>query len=237
MSYTPGPFATAHVLIQWGGKLPGGEQWSCSIRCAEQEHIAGSTTVPSADSVASWNDGAIKDAVLAFHTRPESHINAAALLSFVKANRIDLDGKYMDPTTSDYTFSDVAGGGGTNNLVPNQVALAVSLLTGYSRGPAHRGRFFLPLPAMALGTDGRFSAALATETAGSVKTFLEALADTPGIDAPNSLTPMVMSRKSGAPAQRKITGAAVGRVLDTQRRRRKSLGEAYGSAVLDLGTY
>ncbi|HEY9013483.1 MAG TPA: hypothetical protein VIM84_00255, partial [Gemmatimonadales bacterium] len=37
----------------------------------------------------------------------------------------------------------------------------------------------------------------------------------------------VYSRKSGAPVHRLVTGVHVGRVLDTQRRRRRKLRELY----------
>jgi predicted peroxiredoxin len=39
----------------------------------------------------------------------------------------------------------------------------------------------------------------------------------------------VFSRKQGAAGNRKVTGIEIGRVLDTQRRRRRSLAEGYAS--------
>lgn len=235
MAYVPGNFDIAHVLIQWGGKLPGNEEWSCSIRCAQTVHPIGSATVPDQPAVASWLNGAIKDAVQAYHVNPDTNIHPNAKLSFVKANRINIDGHYTDQLTNEHVFADVAGGGGGYSPYPNQTTVAVSLTTGFSRGPAHRGRFYLPLPAVSLTAQGVMTVGIPAQIASSTKTFIEALADVPGLDTPERLKPCVMSRKAGAPAHREITGVEVGAVVDTQRRRRGKLLENYLRVTLDTG--
>ncbi len=236
--YAVGPYDIQHVLLTWGGKLPGNESWSCSLRLAEQSHVPGSNYVPLEEEIASWLGGSIKDAVLAYHTRPGTRIHSAAKLSFAKLNAIGVNCKYLrDGNSHEYVFADVAGGSAQDITYPNQVALAVSLTTGYSRGPAHRGRYYLPLPSVPLTPDGVLDPVYVNMIKGSTKTFLEAVADVPGIDAPNSLTPTVMSRKAGNPMHRAITGIDVGRVLDTQRRRRRSLKELYSSQALELGNF
>lgn len=230
-----GPFDIEHVLLQWGGKLPGGEQWSCSLRLAEQSSAGGAQVPPNAE-VDAWLHGALKDAVLAYHTRADTCIHTASKLSFVKANRINVEGHYMDPGTNEHVFADISGGGGSFIQLPNQCTVCVSLTTGFSRGPAHRGRFYLPMPALGVEfASGAIHPSNVATIVSSTKTFLEAIADVPGIDSPVSLTPSVMSRKLGAPAHRAITGVEVGRVVDTQRRRRKSLTENYVGVALDLG--
>lgn len=235
MALPKGNYDTAHVLLVWGGKLPGGETWSCGLRMAEQTHIPGSTTVPPQFEVRDWLNGSLKDAVRIYHQAAGTQISSSALLSFAKAARINLDGSYMDQSTDEYVFPDIPGGAaGSRPQPPQQVALAVSLTTGYTRGPAHRGRYFLPMPAIPVQADGLIAEADALAVRGTTKTFLEAIADVPGVDAPNSLTPCVLSRR-GSGAHRVITGVEVGRVLDTQRRRRRSLKEAYVGLKLDLG--
>lgn len=232
------PFPIPHVVLQWGGKLPGNEQWSCSLRLAEQTpHIPGSNYVPPDDQYESWLTGSIKNAVLAYHQRATTAIHPRALLSFCKLNAVDINGHYTSANTHSYVFADVAGAGVAPNAFPNQIALAVSLTTGFSRGPAHRGRYYLPMPSVEIDANGVIYPQYVTGVVASTKTFLEAVADVPGIDAPNSLTPVVMSRKANAAAYRKITGVAVGQVLDTQRRRRKSLNELPVGAGLNLGEF
>lgn len=238
MPYTPGNFSIPHVQIQWGGKLPGGEEWSCSLRCAAQVTGDVIAPVPPQFEIAQWTAGSLKNAVLAFHTRPTSRIAPFVRLSFVKANRIGEDGLYMDQTTNEYVFADVPAAGLGNASLPNQCTIAVSTTTGFSRGPAHRGRFYLPTPSVTLDPNtGLVPEGEVDVLRGSVKTFLEDIADVPLIDSPVSLTPMVMSRKAGAAAHRKITGVEIGRVIDTQRRRRKSLVENYRGIDLDLGDF
>lgn len=236
MPYTPGNFSHQHILMQWGGKLPGNEQWSCSIRLAEQTTTGLFTQVPPQLEVSTWLAGSMKDAVSDYHQRAGTAINPSAKLSFVKANRIGVDGRYMDAVTNEYIFADLPGGGNNTNPPPNQNTIAVSLTTGYSRGLAHRGRFFLPLPAVVIdAATGEINNAYVDSIRASTKTFLEAIADVPGLDAPNSVTPVVMSRKAGGGTYRVVTGVEVGRIMDTQRRRRKSMKERYLAQDLDLG--
>jgi len=213
-TYQTGPFDSSHLYLQWGGKLPGGEQWSCGLR------YAWFTSLASTDPAAML--APVTTAVQAFHQRSETCIHSAAKLSFVKLNAIGPDGHYYEDSTYEQVVADVAGGGTNTTQMANQVAWAVSLITGFSRGPAHRGRFYLPLPAVTVAADGLISAAVRDTVKGSATTFLTAL------NAVNSNYDVaVFSRKAGAPAHRNVTGIEMGRVLDTQRRRRRSLVEGY----------
>ena len=242
-----GDFSQHHILVQWGGKLPGNESWSCSLRVGDvPDPITGIALIPPLGEVADWMNGSLKDAVLAYHTRVSTGINPHALLTFVKANRIETTGHYLDSGTNQYLFADIPGTGNGSFNLPNQNTLCISLTTGYSRGPAHRGRFYLPIPAFTTDpVTGGIDPSYATAVRNSTKTFIEAVADWPGIDVPGSPTPIVMSRGRGATATlparagsvRMITGCAVGTVIDTQRRRRKALKENYQSVNLDLGTF
>jgi len=212
MPYEPGPFSTPHWYLQWGGKLPGNEQWSCGLRLAPE---SGVTPINDPAMLAT-----AVTAVQAFHTSPDSKIGAAAKLSFVKLNLLDVNGRYVEDITMETPIADVAGG--TASTFPNQVALAISLTTGFSRGPAHRGRFYIPVPGVPVeATSGLITAAMATTIKGAAQTFVNALNA-----MPNAYV-AVMSRKFGSPAVRAVTGIEVGRVLDTQRRRRRSLAEDY----------
>jgi hypothetical protein len=238
MAYTPGDFDMEHVLIQWGGGLPGGESWSCSLRTGANTADPLSADVPSEDSVAAWLTGSIKDAVTAYHTRVTTGINPLATLTFIKANRINKQGHYKDALTHEVVLAPVAGAGNNGPVLPNQCTLAISLTTGFTRGPAHRGRFYLPLPTVQIvGNTGQISDGDVQNIRNSTKTFIEAIADVPGVDAPFSQTPTVFSRKQGAAGHRAITGVEVGRVIDTQRRRRRNVKEDYASAVLNLGAF
>jgi hypothetical protein len=215
MTYVPGPFVAPHLYLQWGGTLPGNETWSCGLRLSEIN------TGPWPDTDAAAMLPAVATAIEAFHARPASMISAFCNLTFVKLNPINVSGHYDLPTTNELVIAPESGGSSTN-LYPNQVALVASLVTAVTRGPAHAGRIYLPMPTAALGTDGEISSGDRDTIKGSLNTLLTQL------NAVRSTYAVaVHSRKAGAPAQRIVTGWKVGRVLDTQRRRRKSLVENY----------
>lgn len=214
MVYVPGPYDAEHLYVQWGGKLPGGEQWSCGLRMAK---------IGPGD----LNSGAgllvgVGAALVKYHTHQDTAISQAAKLSFVKVNAIGLDGRYLGNETNEATYADVPGAWANLPRHPNQVTWAVSLLTGFSRGAAHRGRFFLPLPMADMTADGRVSTTYQTALKNQSNILL---ADLNAVDPNYEVA--VFSRKMLAATHRKVTECAVGRVLDTQRRRRASLMEDY----------
>jgi hypothetical protein len=162
--------------------------------------------------------------VTGYHQNANLIISQKARLSSVKLNHIGVDGRYTETATNEVILADLPGNGPLNPVHPNQIALAISLTTGYSRGPAHRGRFYLPLPSYSLTPEGSIAPANAELAAQETQTFID------GLNAVNEGWQVaVFSRKLGAPAIRPVTGVEVGRVYDTQRRRRRSLIEDYQS--------
>jgi hypothetical protein len=181
--------------------------------------------VPTGGSIAAITPADLSGAtaaIQAWHTSAGAKIASVCKLSSVKMNIIGVDGKYENLVTSEQLVADVAGGDLGSPRYPNQVALAISLTTGYSRGPAHRGRFYMPLPNHGMGSDSLVALSERTATVTAATNLLTAL------NAVNAnLKVGVYSRKLGAAAHRLVTGIQVGRVLDTQRRRRRSLLENY----------
>lgn len=208
--YQPGPFDSTHAYVQWGGKLPGNEEWSCGFRLWKQ---GGVSVAEAASCLVS-----VSAAIAAFHVKQNVTISNAAKLSYVKCNAIALNGKYQAESTNEATFADLSGGG--QAVPPNQIALAVSLTTGFNRGVAHRGRFFLPMPWITLDGAGRLGAPVAASIGAECEQLLQDVNNNPA-----NLEMVVMSRKAGNPGHRRVTGIEIGRVLDTQRRRRRSLVE------------
>lgn len=217
MPYTAGPFDANHLVLQWGGKLSGGvEEWSCSLRFARTTGLAGNGY---SDTMLT----ACKNAIQTFHTDATVKISSQAKLSYVKLNPVDVNGHYTDANTHQIIVADVGGGYG-GMIYPNQVTLAVGLLTAFSRGPAHKGRFYIPIPCLSVATqqDGRITSTDATAVKTAATTLLNSLNA-----AAADMSVAVFSRKAGAAAHHNVTGIQVGTVLDTQRRRRKKLLEAY----------
>lgn len=214
MPYTAGPFDSSHWYAQWGGTLPGNEVWSCGLRFAS---VGGFTPVHDEPMLT-----AVKNAVQTYHTAANTKVSSRALLTFCKLNVIGTDGHYVGEDTHEFVYTPVGGGGSDTTTPANQVAWAVSLTTGVERGPAHRGRFYLPLPVVMPQSSGLLDTTLCTNLVTQTNTFLAALNA-----AHASAAVAVFSRKSGAAAHRNVTGCQVGKVLDTQRRRRNKLVETY----------
>jgi hypothetical protein len=212
--YQVGPYNAAHLYVQWGGKLPGGETWSCGFRLRKK--------TPGAVDNGSALLAGVTAALSSFHADTQTQISSAAKLSFVKVNAIGVDGKYSGTGTNESIVADIGGATSGGPRYPNQVAWGVTLLTGFSRGAAHKGRFYLPLPTCQLTSDTRISPADATSLATRTGVLID------NINVVNADYEMaIFSRKDGAPGNRRVIEAEAGRVLDTQRRRRRSLVEDY----------
>lgn len=235
MSYQAGPFSHEHGYLQWGGVLPGNEIWSCGLRVGALDNALGGAFDYSGEAVEVLLTHYVT-AITAFHQRVLSMISSRAKLDFVKLNKIGVDGHYADQGNSHVRFlNPKISGGGPATAPPNQVALALTLTTDVQRGPANKGRIYIPLPTCTVMDDGLITDSEANVIMHSFRTLLEDISDTPGIDSDSSPDVLVMSRKAGAPAARYVTGVRVGRVLDTQRRRRNALKENYVSEVVDFG--
>lgn len=230
------PYDRRHVVIQWGGTLPGGEIWSNMLRAGGP--FTGPTAgVPTHEELEELVHGELKDEVLQFHQRAATRIHVGCKLTYLKANVVDMDGHYTDPNTIEHVYSPPAAGGSSLVYHPPQVAWVVSLTTDLGRGLAHQGRFYLPAPSVeVMASDSMVVAADANALAGSVKTFIEAVADTPGWDFADPFQVLVMSKGGTGGATHLVTGVRVGRVLDTQQRRRRDLAENYVTSPIDQGS-
>lgn len=151
-----------------------------------------------------------------------SYISFCVTVSAIKFNAIGPDGRYVDTTTTHAQYVEDFGliQGPESSLVEPQRALAVTWLTAALRGLASKGRVYLPGFAAPVDT----GLIIGTGTAGSQEdaatAFISALAADPVV------VPSIMSNRGGG-VGRPITGVKVGRAIDTQRRRRRSLSEEY----------
>ena len=226
------PYDRRHIHCQWGGTLPGGEIWSNSLRMGGTQTGANSE-LPTHGELEDWCHGAAKDAVSAFHGDFGAKVSSQAKLTYLKMNVVGLDGRYTDLNTIEHIYSPVVPGSSNANIHPNQVTLCVSLTTDFSRGYAHRGRFYLPMPCHLVDpVSGLISVPDALQVATAAGTFIEALADEPGFDVgPLNMKVLVMSQRATG-VTNPVTGVDVGRALDTQRRRRTELPEDYQHVVV-----
>jgi hypothetical protein len=216
-----------HVRISAQGSLPGGEQFSYGFALAGFPVGSIGSVIP--DNTAAWNTMAA--AIAAFHGRGSSHIYTGAVLTKVKFAPIGSNGLYaglpyevLENTPGNIAASGVAG------IPPNQLAAAVTLHSAGDLGRV-KGRFYVPMPIMDMGTDGRWTTVYADDLEGSAKTMINAVNATLGGGA---FDPTVVVASQGRhrggvqvkpPTNYDVVAVSVGRVPDTIRRRRNKLAE------------
>lgn len=193
------------------GTLVGSETFSYGISLRKEF-----TTGSAPDEV----PAGVVDAVTAFHSNANLGIGSQAVLTTIKFNEIDVDGRYANSGETVLHELDPGVAGTGNTSMPPQVALAITLRTAKTRGRAHAGRFYIPRIAGAIDSDGRLSAALAAQTAGIATTFLDSLNT-----ALEGIARVAVLSDVGLGAVNDVTHVEVGRVLDTMRSRRRSLDE------------
>lgn len=216
-----------HYLLSFGGPLRTQEIWNMNIRFRSSNVITADEQ--QAECVR------IKPFIQAWGAHVQSCWSASAFLSYVKFNRIAPDGTYHDTGNTHRLDFAATAMGTTVAVVPNQIALVVSWMTGVSRGIASKGRVFMPVPFMgALTTAGRIVAGTPLQAAIQAANFLNSVnyVNT-SVFTPYDLEACVVSRGPkmgttwGEGAYQRITGVRIGDVPDTQRRRRNAMPEVY----------
>jgi len=205
-----------HYRLAFGGPLFTLEEWSCRL------NITSSGALPD-DTAA---DGMLPDLVTALRnwvSGEHAALSDSVSLSWVKFNKCDAQGHYVNPSNSrTFNLSPVVSGYGSA-LLPPQVAVVVSLRTAHARGKAHAGRMFTPAlgasPATGYCTLGATIAQAATELLNAINAVV---------------TPAGVSIISATGESNAVTKVAVGRIFDTMRTRRKSLAESPYTVGSDL---
>lgn len=229
----------AHTLIAFGGKLSTNsppDEWQCGVRVRllqpDNISIGNGVTDPAAfmnalyGPLQTW----FQQAASTVAGSERAGIRSDAYLDYLKVNNITAGaigkgnpgGKYASPTTNVHTYSGSVGGVVATSSCPPFVTAAVSMLTGLSRGPGHRGRIFLPLP-LTLSASGRMTGTQQAQCNGmaySLLTTIKAVTDANG-----TVIPSICSAVNGSRAA--ITAVATGDVFDVLRRRKDDLAETY----------
>lgn len=219
-----------HYLLAWGGTLHGAE-----------EHATGLRFVKNAGSEIEESHAQTFMAHAA--TALETYVMSAGLaqgykIEWIKFNEIGPEGRYANATGTNRLDLATPIAGTSTTAHPPQIACAVTLLTDAQRGMANKGRFYqggLGLNGFAIDpATGTISQAAAETFRNRVQTLLNTLNDNPGLDAQfGGLDVHVVSKGglAGPGVARKVTAVKVGRVLDTQRRRRGNIAESYVAPV------
>jgi hypothetical protein len=208
------PFPRQHLLISPIGDCYNAvEEWTFTLRV---DRVALPTT-------------AEMDALVAAYTTYMSAANSAIStyhrLLGLKVAPIGQDGLYPPASAAVERIlaAPVAGSSLGNAMIPQQTQ-AVSLQTALSRGRGSRGRFYPPPQNVSVGTDGRTALAMAQSRADAAKTLINSIQ--------TALAAPVVVGSELAVTLRAVTQVEVGRVVDTQRRRRGALAEEWQTAAV-----
>lgn len=230
------PFPGRHVYMSViGDCYNAAERWQFGLRMEESTATNEEIATALADDVENWWLG-VSTSGDEFGSLPTHR------LTELKVARIEEDGNYPD-TIPSYSHFYVPPRVGIAAIVPNitpQSTLCVTLTTDKPRGLASKGRIYTPPSAQCvIGTDGRVSDFNAAQVMGSIRNLIQ------GINAsPTAGQVAIFSRGKGEPqynadkkrveytypnqgAMNYVTGVRIGRVVDTQRRRRRQLVEGY----------
>lgn len=213
-----------HFHVTWGGPLAQSEEWSTGVRFAKLEPLTGgpdSTTdeledvpltllwTPVLDWFTSGNGG--------------SAIGSLAQLSWLKVALLDQSGHYIKDARF-LSFAPVSPPI-TTTLTP-QDCYVVSLRSDETLGEANYGRMYVPTPGWLVGqNNGLITEVQAASARGAARLMLNLLTDAFRQNVHDDYRPAIMSKK-GTGTSKRVSRIGVGRVMDTQRRRRNRLNEA-----------
>lgn len=222
-------FPIPHGLVTVSGPgLHPAERWSFGFRVVPD--VVG--TQATADALAPY--------VQAMFVDPNMAINSDLKLDSVKVAHIEEDGHYPPLGISgEHIFAPSIPGASVaaqRTYTLPQASICVSLTTAMPRGLGSKGRFYLPTQVVAHEADYQLDPGFCTAVGNTIRTMILAINADPLIG-----NVAIVSRGKGVPrvvggkkivydyptagTYNLVTGVKVGRVQDTQRRRRRAMPE------------
>jgi hypothetical protein len=203
----------------------GSEEWSTGFFMGEENADADVPTQLMADEIRNkWSD---------YFQSAGADISNQYIFTQCKVARFQTDGHTeLDSVVYSHPAATVDGDEATIKL-PSQCTLVVTLTSDRVRGKASKGRMFLPGIATMPDATGRLTTTQCNTNIAQLKVFFDAI--NAHADIPNKV--ILAAKWSGVlginPAQNDyVTGLKLGTVIDTQRRRRNDLAEAYVTSAL-----
>lgn len=150
-----------------------------------------------------------------------ARVSSSVELDVLKMYSIDASG-HMDEDPITAVGTPVSGTSSTS-LHPWQCSVVMTLVSGLT-GKGRFGRIYLPPQSYTVTQDGLIDPTQHGTMFTATKTLLEGLSNLPGLDVGWRLA---IAGRTGTGTLRDVSQVRMGRVADTQRRRRRSLDEAY----------
>lgn len=216
MTY-PGDF----TLVTMNGTIAGGNEiWSAGF------HIAGQLEPVAPDAWRSYIDD-IKDTVTA--RLGAMYANAALLapydapMTHVKYAHLDELGKYLEEAVDD----EVTARGSNNTGYLPQGTLVSTLSSGKFKDPGKYNRFYLPIAPANLAGNWCLSVGQQEAYADEVWAAIQDINTALAAEAPGNDMKVTVASGSALGSFLPVTSVRIGAIVDTQRRRRNQLPEAY----------
>lgn len=201
-----------------GGMGTTKEIWSNTL------HFRSDTIAQPDINPADWNTAAVTSAVNNFYASSYFHSNVKVL--GWRGYNIGTNGRLVGNKMQRVDYDTAASGTSTSSPYPFQIACVISLHAP-NRGPAPRGRVYLPTPTLSLTqATGQWASGDCDALLAAFKTYIEALlnATTPSFTTGEGLcnvSPMDTGHRQ------EVTEYRCGLVPDTMRSRRNKLTEDY----------
>lgn len=203
-----------HGRVVLRGTIAGGEIWTTSVAA----RVPGAS--PSQADLQTLATAALSAMTAWFGagTGGGSYFSTAVTLERADAYFIRPDGQAEGQAEAVATTPPVGIGA---PLMPPQASVVLSLRTGLP-GRARRGRMYIPLLALPLGSDARMTPAVQTALGNRAAAFLGAIN---AAVAGGGTWRVIVASGVGAGQNTIVNSVVIGRVVDTQRRRRNGLPE------------
>jgi len=224
------PYTAPHMyLTLLGDAYAGAEHWQFGFRLTDG----------GASSQATAND--VGPAIAAWYPVAANGFYATHRLTSVKVARIGVDGDYEPNEVSGVWFPGAPVAGSEGHAVDSpdvpQLTVCCTLQTAVPRGRGARGRVYPPPQRFNIGADGLLIAGDAAVFALRMAALVTAINARPLV---GNVAVMSRGKREAGPivngkqtwtypnpgSTNNVTSVGVGRVVDTQRRRRRSLIES-----------
>lgn len=214
--------SATHIIFS-GTSMGGNEIWNTGIWVGAE--------VTDTFPITQGDLDAARDLFKTFWTAAGTHIQSGWLFTQAKAQHVMATG-VIDPSETLYSaVTPAAAGGASGQSFPPQCALALSLRTSQRIGPGSHGRMYLPGFISDIGSTGHAQATDITNVATNFQTFVNGLntrlASESAYVIVNGRQHTLKNLTVVPPQAHRVTSIRVGDVIDTQRRRRDGLHEAY----------
>lgn len=214
------------IKLTFGGSMAQGQEiWTCGINLAnEGAEISqlefNTLTDPQIQELA--------DLIVTFVEDSDNNVPDGVFLDFVKLALIGVDGKYVGAPRE--ITGQLGQGGVAGGYVP-QVATVVSMESGKYRDPGKYNRFYLPTATPASSLAYQLDEGQATLISNNAASLMSDIRDLDLLGPTKQLMPCAVT-SANVENYLNIEKVRVGRVFDTQRRRRNKLNEQYQDTVV-----